>query len=789
MKTSSIAVPVQQRAADDADSIWFAGDAASQPMLPVRDFAACACGQNQFVVSGGFGSDLGTWPTHRRSHAAALIGHQLFVHGGLNADGAHLADMWCLDLQSWQWRQCCAAQGSEAAVGPSARRAHTLEVVGNRYLLLHGGYDGTTLLGDTWVFDTRSSTWLAVDVQAPASEMPVPRALHCLTSIGERFVLLGGKGPLGELGDVSLLECPAVQHGRRLQQQQQASQAQLLRCQQRCAQLDADLACNRAELREAKQQLQASLQQNSQLAAEAAASSKARTALESQLQEARGAAATAQQASQQAAAHVEALERRLARARQGGNKAMQAAASLTQQLQAAHAKGNALRQQLQQAQQQLQQQHLLLCERAAELAVVRSELTECRARANSAAAASSSAQSDFRVALARSNKLYSQELCHTQGLLQAARKSQKQLAQQPPAAVGFSSKAAAQKRKRQQQRQRKRQGKADDDEDDAELTELSKAQHVITVPDFSPVSQQLRDVFDERFQDPRHTTQERFLWDYWYVKDQYTLHRTQASAYFPEQLHSQLVDALLEYGEKQLGCRAISPVWMSYYIDGCGQDLHCDSFHGPFAYVLSLTPWEGRIFTGGETQILQPQLLGSFWQSFSPGKGMELTDLVTLVEPRFNQLTVFDPRFPHGVRPVAGTRDPQKGRLVLHGWFTEPSPFFDGPLPEEEALQDLNAALFPMFDQLQALPQVTGTISMQLRVSGETGAVTDVTFLADTLVALPAAAADLGLGSGLLDSGTIRGAVQHVIRDSLMAAEFPESEEGDTVITLPLVFE
>lgn len=86
--------------------------------------------------------------------------------------------------------------------------------------------------------------------------MPVPRALHTLTSIGERFVLLGGKGPLGELGDVSLLECPAVQHGRLLQQQQQASQAQLLRCQQRGAQLDADLACSRAELQEAQRQLQ-----------------------------------------------------------------------------------------------------------------------------------------------------------------------------------------------------------------------------------------------------------------------------------------------------------------------------------------------------------------------------------------------------------------------------------------------------------------------------------------------------------------------------------------------------
>ena len=46
--------------------------------------------------------------------------------------------------------------------------------------------------------------------------------------------------------------------------------------------------------------------------------------------------------------------------------------------------------------------------------------------------------------------------------------------------------------------------------------------------------------------------------------------------------------------------------------------------------------------------------------------------------PLFNRLTVFDGRYPHGVRPVEGTRDPLKARLVLHGWFTEQAPFFDG---------------------------------------------------------------------------------------------------------------
>ena len=48
-------------------------------------------------------------------------------------------------------------------------------------------------------------------------------------------------------------------------------------------------------------------------------------------------------------------------------------------------------------------------------------------------------------------------------------------------------------------------------------------------------------------------------------------------------------------------------------------------------------------------------------------RGLELPQLMSLVEPHFNQLTVFDPRFPHGVRPVSGTKDPLRSRLVLHG--------------------------------------------------------------------------------------------------------------------------
>ena len=65
------------------------------------------------------------------------------------------------------------------------------------------------------------------------------------------------------------------------------------------------------------------------------------------------------------------------------------------------------------------------------------------------------------------------------------------------------------------------------------------------------------------------------MWDYWHVPDQYTLLRTPADQYFPEEDYQRLEDALLDYGEQQLGCRGISPIWLSYYVDGCRQVTHC----------------------------------------------------------------------------------------------------------------------------------------------------------------------------------------------------------------------
>lgn len=146
----------------------------------------------------------------------------------------------------------------------------------------------------------------------------------------------------------------------------------------------------------------------------------------------------------------------------------------------------------------------------------------------------------------------------------------------------------------------------------------------------------LRSHFDERFENPLETRSDRFCWDYWHVPYQYSLLRTPANAFFPPTLYDRLEDALCEWGERMLGCRGVSPVWLSYYIDGCHQELHTDAPHGPWAFVLSITDLEERCFKGGETVILEPTVL-DYWRHFDPSQGIEMQQLVTSIEPHFGR--------------------------------------------------------------------------------------------------------------------------------------------------------
>jgi hypothetical protein len=254
---------------------------------------------------------------------------------------------------------------------------------------------------------------------------------------------------------------------------------------------------------------------------------------------------------------------------------------------------------------------------------------------------------------------------------------------------------------------------------------------VIVVDRFAPAAEAaaLRQTFDERFADPRSTRADRFVWDYWHVPGQYTALRTPAWTYFPRRIYEAFHRRLVAWGREALGCHDISPPWLSLYVDGCRQELHGDLPHGPWAFVYSLTNWRGRAFAGGETLLLRDEVL-DFWHDFASERAVEEPQLVRAIEPRFGRLVAFDPRIPHGVRPVSGTRDPRAGRLVIHGWFVQPRPFVRGPLAPRALAARTAELVGQLGGWLDGLP-VAGLVSVAFDVDRR-GAAQAVRLLSDT---------------------------------------------------------
>jgi hypothetical protein len=295
---------------------------------------------------------------------------------------------------------------------------------------------------------------------------------------------------------------------------------------------------------------------------------------------------------------------------------------------------------------------------------------------------------------------------------------------------------------------------------------------LLVVDRFAPEGKDLRAAFDARFAKPRRAGEGRFVWDYWHVPGQYTLLRTPAWTFFPRRLYEALHRRLVLWGRRTLGCHDVSPPWLSCYVEGCRQELHGDLPHGPFAFVYSLTPRKRR-FRGGETLLLREEVL-TWWEDFVSRRAVEERHLLREVEPRFDRLVVFDPRVPHGVRRVEGTHDVREGRLVVHGWFVQPRPFVDGPLPAralEARLPELKETIEPFLER--GLP-FAGVLSLAARVHAS-GATSDVRVLADT-VRTPS-----------FGEAARRQLVRAVV-GWLRALRFPRAR-GPSRIVLPIVFE
>ncbi|MGD8415025.1 MAG: kelch repeat-containing protein [Candidatus Latescibacterota bacterium] len=111
---------------------------------------------------------------------------RFLVFGGRDVDWNILDQTWQFDVDSRAWSQI------ETSHSPGGRFMHNMVYDRcNGRVILFGGFDGETSLGDLWSFDPELNTWGELD----AVDGPPPRQLHAMAfdSVGNRLIVFGGR--------------------------------------------------------------------------------------------------------------------------------------------------------------------------------------------------------------------------------------------------------------------------------------------------------------------------------------------------------------------------------------------------------------------------------------------------------------------------------------------------------------------------------------------------------------------------------------------------------------------
>ncbi|WJX13978.1 G protein alpha subunit [Trifolium repens] len=146
----------------------------------------------------GRDSDGHVGPSPRAFHVAVSIDCHMFIFGG-RSGGQRLGDFWVLDTDIWQWSELTGFGDL-----PSPRDFAAASSIGNRKIVMYGGWDGKKWLSDVYVLDTISLEWTELSV---SGTLPQPRCGHTATMVEKRLLVYGGRGGGGPImGDLWALK-------------------------------------------------------------------------------------------------------------------------------------------------------------------------------------------------------------------------------------------------------------------------------------------------------------------------------------------------------------------------------------------------------------------------------------------------------------------------------------------------------------------------------------------------------------------------------------------------------
>ena len=294
---------------------------------------------------------------------------------------------------------------------------------------------------------------------------------------------------------------------------------------------------------------------------------------------------------------------------------------------------------------------------------------------------------------------------------------------------------------------------------------MIRRHHVVN--DFFGEAEAMRSAFDTRVKDAYKQT---VNWQYFCAPQMYTYLRTVPQQVMPGALWSRFMQHLKQWCIDNTGLIPTGPPNLHLMINGCTLGLHSDFHNGTLGFVYSLTRWDQRRFSGGETLLMRDGV-PSYKKHHVQGEV-----LYELVPAQFNQLLLFDDRIVHGTQTIEGSMDPLEGRLALVGHLRATSPVIKGalePAAARRVIVDFHRALA---EPVRQYKEVQGTYTFRLAVAAG-GEVEAVTVLTDNLVTAL---------SGYEASAEVA-AVRSLIQDGLAALKFPAASGKSSIVAAVLV--
>ncbi|KAL0712036.1 hypothetical protein Bca4012_019014 [Brassica carinata] len=133
-------------------------------------------------------------PRHR--HAAASIGSNVYIFGGLNQDKV-LSSLHLLDTKNLQWKEI-----EQRGQWPCARHSHDMVAYESQFFMF-GGYNGEKVLDDLYSFDVKSCSW---KLEVVSGKWPQARFSHSMFVYKHVIGIIGGCPVSQNCHDLVLLD-------------------------------------------------------------------------------------------------------------------------------------------------------------------------------------------------------------------------------------------------------------------------------------------------------------------------------------------------------------------------------------------------------------------------------------------------------------------------------------------------------------------------------------------------------------------------------------------------------